>query len=238
MSTIDIYKQQLQELQKEMDEFAYIVSHDLKAPVRAISNLSTWIEEDLGEEISEDVKHNMELLRNRATRMEGMIEALLLYSRVSRLYLETDTVNLDNVIDNLDAKYKGKLTINRATPLPAFETYTQKLVQVFDLLLDNVSRFSGLDNPEVTIACLEASEEQYEFVVTDNGQGIPEEGLQKIFSLFYTIAPKDAVNTIGAGLAIARKIVNFAGGTICAESSTKENGLRIRFTWPKSITKN
>ncbi|MDX5345894.1 MAG: hypothetical protein LPJ89_04045, partial [Hymenobacteraceae bacterium] len=89
---------QLQQLTTEFEEFAYIVSHDLKAPVRAIYNLAGWIEEDLGEDVPVDVKQNIRLLQNRADRMERMIQALLTFSRVNRLDLEQSEVDTEQLI--------------------------------------------------------------------------------------------------------------------------------------------
>jgi light-regulated signal transduction histidine kinase (bacteriophytochrome) len=238
MQNQDNSQKRLLELQKEMEEFTYIISHDFKAPLRAISNLSSWIEEDLGEDISEDVQQNMALLRNRASRLEGMIEALAQLSRVCNSNLEVRTTDIKEIVKSLGQKYNGRLNIDAKEPLPVFVTYKHKLVQVFEYILDNIVRFSEQENPKAYIRCALITPELYEFSVADNGVGIPENTLEKIFSLFYTISPKDSVNTVGAGLAITKKIVNFAGGKIRAELNQQRNGLIIRFTWPILINNN
>jgi signal transduction histidine kinase len=238
MKSVNDCQEQLESLQKEMDEFSYIVAHDLKAPIRAITNLSTWIEEDLGTEISEDVHQNMSLLRNRAERLERMIEALLQYSRVNRYYLEIDEIDVEDTVKKIADRHSNKIELVIPAPLPIFKTYRTKLEQVLEKLFLNIVTFNAITPVVATITCTEINSNYYEFKISDNGIGVPTDVLDKIFTLFYTVSPKDTLNTLGAGLAITKKIVNFAGGTIHAEQKTNENGLIISFTWPKSIIKN
>src|SRR5687768_14161277 len=117
-------QEQLQALQQEFDEFAYIVSHDLKAPLRAIYNLSGWIQEDLGEGLEPDVAHNITLLRNRAERLERMISALLLYSRIPRHELGLQEVNTTEMVQRLGAAWQETkpFTLHTAA-LPTLYTY-------------------------------------------------------------------------------------------------------------------
>ncbi|WP_439883128.1 sensor histidine kinase [Pontibacter sp. MBLB2868] len=228
-------QEKLQQSQQDMEEFACIVSHDLKAPIRAITNLSSWIEEDLGEEISEDVKQNMGLLRNRSNRLEKMIEALLLYSRVSRHDLGTGTVDLEDMLGKLAQQYPTQLVLELEAPLPVFQTYAIKLGQVFENIISNSVKFSTVTPAVVKVSCNPVNEDFYEFKVSDNGPGIPQEVLGKIFNLFYTVSSKDTFDSVGAGLAITKKIVNFAGGSIYAASNNNESGLTVCFTWPKLV---
>ncbi|MDX5422352.1 MAG: HAMP domain-containing histidine kinase [Hymenobacteraceae bacterium] len=226
---------QLEQLQQEFEEFAYIVSHDLKAPIRAISNLSSWIEEDLAEGATGDVEHNMQLLRNRTQRLERMIDALLQYSRVTRQHLEVEPTDVNELVKEVmaSALTDSNMTLHVPSPLPVLHTYKAKLAQVFGHLLQNSANFCGGQPVEVTVTAQDAGD-FYLFRVQDTAGGVPEEALGKIFSLFYTVAPKDAVNTAGAGLAITKKIIQFTGGSITAEPHIPK-GLVIRFTWPKTI---
>lgn len=228
--------EQLEELRKEFSEFVYIVSHDLKAPIRAINNLSDWIEEDLKGMVSEDVLHNLSLLRNRATRLEQMIEALLKYSRINSTNIDLAEANVQELIKTASENVKGKerLTVEVENALPELVTSKDKLLFIFEQLLQNSLTFSDKAETIVYISCTN-SLEFYEFVVADNGSGVPEEALEKIFKLFYTIAPKDSVNTTGAGLTIARKVVNLLGCDMWA-SGNNYGGLSVHFTWPKNIT--
>ncbi|QCR22989.1 ATP-binding protein [Pontibacter sp. SGAir0037] len=226
-------EEKLEELQSEFNEFAYIISHDLKAPIRAISNLSVWIEEDLGENIPGDVQQNMHLLRNRAVRLERMIESLLTYSRVTSQDLDILPTDIKALVDDVLASLPepGKLTLNLTDALPVIETYKLKLRAIINNLLLNVALHSNVPQTEVTLSLQELGD-FYRFTIADNGGGVPAEALPKIFKIFYTVAPKDKVETSGAGLAISKKIVDFAGGKIEAENN-EAGGLTVSFTWPK-----
>lgn len=234
MSQHNSCQQQLEQLQKEFDEFAYLVSHDLKAPVRAISNLSHWIEEDLADNLCGDVKENMKLLRSRANRLEHMIESLLLYSRISRYDLDVEPTNTEELVRNAAAKFDSRVVLHLPQPLPELITYKQKLSEVFFHLIANSATFSNKPHTNITVTCHHADNKYYEFVVKDDGNGVPENALDKIFNLFYTVSAKDTQETVGAGLAISKKIIQFVQGFIRAENNN-ENGLTIRFTWPKEI---
>jgi signal transduction histidine kinase len=229
----DLCEQQLEQLKQDFEEFAYIVSHDLKAPVRAIANLSTWIEEDLGEAIPADARQNMHLLRNRAGRLERMIEALLHYSRVPGYNLETGSADVNELLQSISVQTGQQLQLNIPAPLPVLHTYTTKLQTVFEQLLLNAVGFSRQAVVTVTVSSTK-EDGFYEFTVADNGPGVPEEALSKIFTLFYTVAPKDSVDTAGAGLAVTKKIIQFVGGTVSAELNNT-GGLTIRFTWPEKV---
>lgn len=226
--------EQLDQLKKEFDEFAYIVSHDFKAPIRAISNLSSWIEEDLGENASEDILENMRLLRNRATRLEHMIEALLRYSRVSRFDLVPTQTDANNLVSKIAAGLPPHVQVNVPTPLPSFYTYSNKLQDVLHHLMVNAATFSNSEQPVITVICTDMNPDYYEFAVSDNGVGVPADVLDKIFNLFYTVSSKDLYDTVGAGLAISKKIVQFVQGSIHAEQNAG-HGLKVKFTWPKTI---
>lgn len=228
-------QEQLAALRKEFDEFSYIVSHDLKAPVRAIGNLSAWIEEDLGESVPEEVLQNMNLLRNRANRLELMIDALLKYSRVSTYQLDLEETDVKRLIEAARDVSKASQAILVQTPdsLPVFVTYKEKLGYVFSQLIQNAA-FFGVDEKLAIAVSVKDEKDFYTFEVADNGGGVPDEAIDKIFKLFYTVAPKDTVNTVGAGLTIARRITQSVGGEMRARNNTL-GGLSICFTWPKEI---
>lgn len=225
-------QEQLEQLRKEFDEFSYIVSHDLKAPVRAIHNLSLWIEEDLGNTVSDDVKQNMDLLRNRTDRLNLMIEALLTYSRVSTKELGKVETNVEELVEATKKKAIAKDAIVQVlNPLPILVTYKANLRYIITQLLQNAVNFGTSETLTVMI-CVTNEADCYSFEFADNGGGIPDEALDKIFKLFYTVAPKDTVDTTGAGLTIARKMVHIAGGEMWARNN-EQGGLSILFTLPK-----
>lgn len=215
-----------------LEEFAYVTSHDLKAPLRAVSNLAQWIEEDLEEKLEGATKEQLALLRDRVRRMHDLIEGLLEYSRVGRTSDPESLVDtrelLEEIIDFLSPvegfsiKIKGKMPILRADRL--------QLGQVFSNLISNSLKHHGGKKGKIRIRC-ENLDHLYEFSVCDDGQGIAPQYHQKVFMMFQTLESKDFENSTGIGLALVKKIVEEHGGTIKLESEPGE-GACFYFTWP------
>ncbi|RNI22468.1 sensor histidine kinase [Rufibacter latericius] len=227
-------EQQLENLRQEYEEFAYLVSHDLKAPLRAINNLSAWIEEDLGDDLAPDIQKNIQLLQQRTDRMERMISGLLDFSRITRYDLNINEVNVQELVQHLaDQIAHGSPLEVHASGLPTLTTYAKKLETVFRLLLQNAAKFNQSAKPQVWITAQE-QEEAFLFTVKDNGIGISTEAQEKVFKMFYSVQPKEHNEGIGAGLAIARKIIQFVGGTIRVQS-TLGQGAEFSFLWPKHV---
>lgn len=223
----------LRKRNQELDQFAYVVSHDLKAPLRAIANLSSWIEEDLEEFLTEDTRHQMNLLRGRVHRMEALIDGLLQYSRVGRLQLTPETVNVEEllveIIDSLAPP--ASFTVEVAPGMPVLTTEKLLLQQVFSNLISNAIKHNKSADGRVTIA-VQDLEDFYEFSVADNGPGIAAQYHEKVFAIFQTLEARDKVENTGIGLSLVKKIVENQGGTILLDSAEGE-GATFRFTWPK-----
>ncbi|MBD1934238.1 MULTISPECIES: PAS domain-containing sensor histidine kinase [Cyanophyceae] len=223
----------LEKRNKELDQFAYIVSHDLKAPLRAIANLSTWIEEDIEDKLDPETRHNMDLLRGRVHRMEALINALLQYSRIGRVNKPPELVNLatllPNIIGSLAAPPTFTITIEPGMPT----LFTQRLLleQVFANLLSNCIKHHPWSEGNVTIS-VQNRETCYEFAVVDDGNGIAPQYHEKVFVMFQTLEARDKVENTGVGLAIVKKIIEQQGGTIWLESQLGQ-GATFYFTWPK-----
>ena len=228
-------KRKVKQLKSEMEDFVYIVSHDLKAPLRAIATLSSFIEEDLGPGIPEGVKDNLDLMKNRVHRLQRMMEALLQYSRVSRIDMEIETVDLQKMIEEILSMIAppAGLKIEVGKGMPVFQTYREKIYTVLYNIIENAIKFNTKEDGKVEIGAKEL-EEFYEFTIKDNGMGITSDSMEKIFTIFYTIQPKDKSENTGAGLAITRKIIEFMNGNIAIESNGKDGSV-FRFTWPKVI---
>jgi PAS domain S-box-containing protein len=221
----------LEKKNKELDQFAYVVSHDLKAPLRAINNLSEWIEEDLGADIGNDIKSNLSLLRGRVKRMEALINGILDYSRAGRIKAKVESVNVHDmvseIIETLAAPEHFKITINDG--LPVIKTERIALEQVFTNLISNAIKYNTSTNPIIEISAKSITE-QYEFCVSDNGPGIEKEFFDKIFIIFQTLQARDKIESTGVGLAIVKKIIEEKGGRIWVESE-KGFGSKFIFTW-------
>jgi PAS domain S-box-containing protein len=216
----------------ELDRFAYAVSHDLKAPLRAIANLSAWIEEDLGENVPEVGKEHLDLLRKRVYRMENLIDGLLDYSRVGRLEVKTETTDvkrlIEEVVDSLMPPLRFSIEV--ASPLPVFVTRRSLLSRVFLNLIGNAVKHHDRPDGRVRVACI-PRETCYEFSVSDDGPGIDPKFHEKIFLIFQTLVSRDTRESTGIGLAIVKKIIETEGGEIAVESDTGR-GTTFRFTWP------
>jgi light-regulated signal transduction histidine kinase (bacteriophytochrome) len=223
----------LEKRNQELDQFTYVVSHDLKAPLRAIANLSQWIEEDLSDTLTEDTQHQMNLLRGRVHRMEGLINGLLQYSRVGRLQITATTVSvaalLAEVIDSLAPP--ETFTIVVEPNMPTLVTQRLPLEQVFSNLLSNAIKHHPRTDGRVQIS-VQNQGSLYEFAVADDGSGIAPQYQEKVFGIFQTLEARDKSENTGIGLAIVKKIVESQGGTIRLESQEGQ-GATFRFTWPK-----
>jgi len=225
----------LEHSNQELDQFAYIASHDLKAPLRAIANLSQWIEEDLEEVMTDDTRKQMGLLRGRVQRLEGLINGILQYSRVGRVDMETEMVDtillLAEVLDGL-APPPG-LHIDVALDMPSLVTAPLPLSQVFGNLLSNAIKYHDRpDNGHITVSARKLEGGGYEFSVADDGPGIAPELHDKVFRIFQTLNARDKVESTGIGLTVVKKIVEQLGGEITLESAEGEGSI-FRFTLPE-----
>jgi PAS domain S-box-containing protein len=223
----------LHQSNQELDQFAYITAHDLKAPLRAIASLSAWVEEDLDPQISAATRSQIHLLRSRVERMQSMINSLLEYSRVGRSNQKSGTIDIARSIEKilLILEPPATFTIDIATPMPTFDTRWQQLEQVFTHLIDNAIRHHPSKMGVVEISAIDLGD-RYEFAIADNGEGIEPEYQSKIYTIFQTLKARDLQENIGAGLAIVKKIVTIEGGTIELESQPGHGSI-FRFTWLK-----
>jgi two-component system, LuxR family, sensor kinase FixL len=228
--------QELESANEELKNFAYVVSHDLKAPLRAISSLADWLATDYADKLDDEGKEHLRLLTNRVRRMDGLIDGILQYSRVGRVKEAVVAVNLDRVVrEVLDSLAPpASITVSIDNPLPTIMSEPTRIQQVFQNLLSNAIKYMDKPAGEIHVAC-NAEGRQWKFSISDNGPGIKQQHFEKIFQLFQTLAPRDRVESSGVGLALVKKIVEMYGGQIQVDS-TVGTGSTFSFTLPRAST--
>ncbi|WP_439559356.1 sensor histidine kinase [Dyadobacter sp.] len=233
------YMRDLERINAELDQFAYVVSHDLKAPLRAINNLSEWIEEDINHLLEGDTLDQFKLLRGRVHRMESLINGILSYSRAGRIKTSKERFALKSLVDDLSETFSSKKPVRfKLDGDASLELETEKitLTQILQNLISNGVKYNDKPEIEITIGWREKAS-LYEFYVGDNGPGISPEFHERIFVIFQTLQARDEVESTGVGLAIVKKILDEKGGVIRIESQMGE-GTRFFFTWPKNELKS
>jgi signal transduction histidine kinase len=216
----------------ELDQFAYVVSHDLKAPLRGMYNIFNWIDEDHKDELSDQVKKYMEMLKGRIHRMESLITGLLEYARIGRVIKPIEKIDVKEMLNELvEMLVPPGFKVNISNNIPQIYTEKIRLQQVFSNLISNAVKYNGKESGKITIRCIEKPS-YYEFSLSDNGIGISREFHEKIFGIFQTLREKNELESTGVGLAIVKKIIEDKKGTIKVLSE-EGKGATFVFTWPK-----
>ena len=216
----------------ELSAFAYVTSHDLKAPLRAIANLAAWIREDLEGQIPQENQDQLDLMQSRIYRMDEMINGLLQYSRVGRKEALPVPVSIPELLrETLDSLAPpDTLEIKIPQDIPSYTTNKTLLQQVLTNLLSNAIKYIERSDGLIEVVVQEQGR-QLQFEVIDNGPGIETQYHDKIFQMFQTLQSRDEVESTGIGLAIVKKVVESQGGEIRLVSAPGEGSTFI-FTWP------
>ncbi|MHC4913680.1 MAG: sensor histidine kinase, partial [Planctomycetota bacterium] len=226
--------QRVESINQELKDFAYVVSHDLKAPLRGIKTLADWLSTDFADKLDENGKEQMNLLLARVERMHNLIEGVLQYSRVGRVKEEEVQVDLNELIpDVIDmVAAPENITITVENELPVLDCVKTAIGQVFQNLLGNAVKYIDKPKGQIKVGCVEEND-FWKFSVTDNGPGIEEKHFERIFRIFQTLSPRDELESTGIGLSVVKKIVELHGGEIWVESKMGE-GTTFFFTLPRS----
>ena len=217
----------------ELDQFAHIVSHDMKAPLRGIDNVVTWIKEDHETELSPKVNDYLELIKGRVTRGENLIQGLLSYARIGKEENHQEKIAVaalvEEVLENFSVKPGTTISVSPALPV----IYTEKLplLQIFSNLIGNAIKYNDKEKGEIAIYHKEYPD-HWEFFVRDNGPGISKNYHGKIFMIFQTLQERDSFESTGVGLAIVKKILDSRSETIHITSEPGEGSV-FSFTWKK-----
>jgi len=225
--------QQLEQSNRDLEDFAYIASHDLKSPLSGINSAALWLEEDLQDGLSAESRKLLGLMRSRINRMDTLLDDLLTFSRVGR----TDTAErenrlsriFDSIIEVLNPPAHIKVRVEGE--LPVFVTASAQLEQVLRNLINNAIKHHDKKNGEVVLSGKHVGN-FVEFVVRDDGPGILPQFHDKIFQLFQTLKRRDEVEGTGMGLAIVKKLVERQNCRITVRSEGDGTGTEFRFLWP------
>jgi PAS domain S-box-containing protein len=224
---------QLAAANASLNEFAYAVSHDLKAPLRAVSQLAHWISEDYKAVIDDEGRSRLSLMNARITRMYNLIEGILEYSRIGRVEEDRQSVDLDAVVrETIDALAPPPhIRVTVEGTLPVITTSRPRMQQLFQNLIGNAIKY--MDKPEglITVGCDDFGD-FWRFRVTDNGPGIDAKYHEKVFGIFQTLATRGQPESTGIGLALVKKIVEGYGGRVDLQSEVGK-GSTFSFTLPK-----
>jgi PAS domain S-box-containing protein len=225
---------QLQRSNRDLEDFAHIASHDLKTPLSGIKSAALWLEEDL-QDLSDESRKLLGLMRGRINRMEKLLDDLLTYSRVGRTDAVVSEVKLPDIFASIVEVLNppAHIQVRLEGELPVMVTATAQLEQVLRNLINNAIKHHDKPNGEVVLSAMRAGD-CVEFRVRDDGPGIPPQFHEKIFELFQTLKRRDEVESTGMGLTIVKKLIERQNCRITVHSQGDGTGTEFRFQWPAS----
>jgi light-regulated signal transduction histidine kinase (bacteriophytochrome) len=225
----------LERSNRELEQFAYVASHDLQEPLRKVASFCQLLERRYQGQLDERADQYIGFAVDGAKRMQVLINDLLAFSRVGRLAREQVVIGCDEILAQAKTNLAAVIEETGAEivvtgPLPAVRGEPALLTAVFQNLLGNAVKFRGDEPPRVTLSA-ERDGDFWAFTCADNGIGIEAEYADRIFVIFQRLHPKDAYPGTGIGLAMCRKIVEYHGGRIWLDTDAGK-GTTFRFTLP------
>jgi PAS domain S-box-containing protein len=227
------YTNELRRSNDDLDQFAYVASHDLVAPLRAIQNLAGWISKDAAEVLPEQSQRHLQLLISRTRRLEKLLADLLTFSRAGRMLGELDEVDLAELLNEaveLLAPRAG-FQVRATTPLPVIRSYRAPLREIFINLIGNAIKHHDRDAGEIAVAFCRSGD-RYICTVTDDGPGIPRQYHQHVFGMFQTLKARDDVEGSGMGLTFVKKLIESQGGAVEILDTGGRRGTSVCCSWP------
>jgi light-regulated signal transduction histidine kinase (bacteriophytochrome) len=233
---LQLQTKELANSNKELEQFAYVASHDLQEPLRMVSSFLTLLEKQYADKLDENGKLYINYAVDGAKRMRQIILDLLELSRVGRTEGEQQQIDVNKLVNEIIVLHKKQVeekdAIIEVGELPVIEGYKASLRQVFQNLIGNALKYSKKDTAvHITVSATELKQ-HWQFAIADNGIGIATEYFDKIFVLFQRLHKKEDFAGTGIGLAITKKVVESYGGKIWVTSKEGE-GTTFYFTFKK-----
>jgi light-regulated signal transduction histidine kinase (bacteriophytochrome) len=225
----------LQRSNAELEQFAYVASHDLQEPLRKVSSFCQLLQQRYGGQLDERADQYIGFAVDGARRMQDLINDLLAFSRVGRMERPHTAVDCNALLAGARADLAGAIEVSgaevEAGELPTVQGDASLLRLVFQNLIGNAVKFRGEDPPRVRIDA-EHADGAWRFTVADNGIGIDPEYAERIFVIFQRLHPRTSFEGTGIGLAMCRKIVEYHGGRMWLDTDHAGPGSRFCFTLP------
>ncbi len=216
---------------QELQNFAHIAAHDLKAPLRSIGTLAGWISKDYADKFDKEGKENIELMTAKAKQMSVLVDDILRYSKVGKEDFRKEPVALNAVVSSVINEVVPKnVEVDIADELPILMCGKTHVLQIFQNLIGNAVKYIDKPDGRIRIGCTK-QDGFWQFSIADNGPGIERKNFEKIFQMFKTLKHRDGVESTGIGLAIVKKLVELNGGKVWVESEYCE-GSTFFFTLP------
>lgn len=223
--------QKLKHQNEQLNDYAHLVSHDLKSSLRNLSALLAWVKEDCSEKIGEESVGNLNLMEAKIEKMDKFLEDIINYSEIGATSLKTTTIDLNKTITKImeSIHIPQNISIVVKGDLPVLKGDARRLRQVFQNLISNAINFNDKEKGLIEIG-IEEAENFFTFSIKDNGQGIPQEYHEKIFNTFTTLGYQEKAT--GMGLSIVKRVLDLYGGEIWLESEVSKGSI-FYFTIPK-----
>jgi PAS domain S-box-containing protein len=235
---LEAKSEELQRSNKDLEQFAYVASHDLKAPLRAIEVIIEWLRDDLEEYTAGDVHENLDLLSQRTGRLARLLDDLLAYSRAGRKIGDVRTFDMREFVQDIAALLAPPegFRIIADESLPTITAHHAPLETVLRNLISNAIKHHPDPQEGIVRVYAQDQGDSVMFSVEDNGEGIPEQYAERVFQMFQTLKPRDDTEGSGMGLAIVQRIVNWQKGKVWFTSGSDGKGTTFKFTWNKAPT--